>query len=81
MELVQDAEANLVKSKKLKRDEDEAENVPLTEETKANQTDDKEEKFEFSREPSLEALRQRAADFATERDWDQFHTPRNLLLG
>jgi hypothetical protein len=29
---------------------------------------------------SLEALRKRMADFAQERDWEQFHSPRNLLL-
>jgi dCTP diphosphatase len=29
---------------------------------------------------SLETLRKRMADFATERDWEQFHSPRNLLL-
>nr|CAB3486700.1 unnamed protein product [Digitaria exilis] len=29
---------------------------------------------------TLEELRQRMADFARERDWDQFHSPRNLLL-
>ncbi|CAN6244339.1 unnamed protein product [Urochloa humidicola] len=29
---------------------------------------------------SLEALRERMADFARERDWEQFHSPRNLLL-
>lgn len=29
---------------------------------------------------SLETLRKRMADFATERDWGQFHSPRNLLL-
>ena len=28
----------------------------------------------------VEALRLRIADFAMERDWDQFHTPRNILL-
>ena len=28
----------------------------------------------------VEALRLRIADFARERDWDQFHTPRNILL-
>jgi len=26
----------------------------------------------------IEALQQRLAEFARERDWDQFHTPRNL---
>ncbi|XP_060181451.1 uncharacterized protein LOC132611058 [Lycium barbarum] len=29
---------------------------------------------------SLEELKNKMADFAKERDWDQFHTPRNLLL-
>jgi hypothetical protein len=29
---------------------------------------------------SLEDLRQQMQQFATDRDWDQFHTPRNLLL-
>ncbi|XP_009608226.1 uncharacterized protein [Nicotiana tomentosiformis] len=29
---------------------------------------------------SLELLKEKMADFAKEREWDQFHTPRNLLL-
>jgi dCTP diphosphatase len=29
---------------------------------------------------SLEELRQRLARFATERDWDQFHSPKNLAM-
>ncbi|KAJ6849451.1 putative dCTP pyrophosphatase 1 [Iris pallida] len=29
---------------------------------------------------TLEGLRKKMADFAKERDWDQFHSPRNLLL-
>ena len=28
----------------------------------------------------LEALRQRLRDFAAERDWDQFHSPKNLAM-
>jgi len=28
----------------------------------------------------LEALRQRLADFAATRDWDQFHSPKNLAM-
>ncbi len=28
----------------------------------------------------LEALRQRLAAFAAERDWDQFHAPKNLAM-
>lgn len=29
---------------------------------------------------TLEDLRKKMAEFAKERDWDQFHSPRNLLL-
>jgi hypothetical protein len=29
---------------------------------------------------TLEELKKRMAEFAKERDWDQFHSPRNLLL-
>lgn len=29
---------------------------------------------------TLEELKNKMADFAMERDWDQFHSPRNLLL-
>uniref|UniRef100_A0A2N9IKI2 dCTP pyrophosphatase 1 n=1 Tax=Fagus sylvatica TaxID=28930 RepID=A0A2N9IKI2_FAGSY len=29
---------------------------------------------------TLEDLKERMAEFAKERDWDQFHSPRNLLL-
>ncbi|XP_069100480.1 dCTP pyrophosphatase 1 [Pleurodeles waltl] len=36
--------------------------------------------FTFSDSPSLEEIRQRQADFTDERDWNQFHKPRNLLL-
>uniref|UniRef100_A0A8C2W275 dCTP pyrophosphatase 1 n=2 Tax=Chinchilla lanigera TaxID=34839 RepID=A0A8C2W275_CHILA len=36
--------------------------------------------FRFSPEPTLEDIRRLHAEFAAERDWDQFHQPRNLLL-
>ncbi|XP_028371394.1 dCTP pyrophosphatase 1 [Phyllostomus discolor] len=36
--------------------------------------------FSFSPEPTLEDIRRLHAEFAAERDWDQFHKPRNLLL-
>ena len=36
--------------------------------------------FKFDESISLEKLRQLQGQFARERDWDQFHTPRNLLL-
>ena len=29
---------------------------------------------------TLKKLKNMMADFAKERDWDQFHSPRNLLL-
>ena len=29
---------------------------------------------------SLEALRSKLANFAAERDWDQFHAPKNLAM-
>jgi dCTP diphosphatase len=29
---------------------------------------------------ALEDLRKKMAEFARERDWEQFHSPRNLLL-
>ena len=31
-------------------------------------------------EDSLENLRQRVAEFAAVRDWDQFHSPKNLAM-
>ena len=31
-------------------------------------------------DPALEALTQRLREFAAERDWDQFHTPKNLAM-
>lgn len=31
-------------------------------------------------EDSLESLRQRLAKFASDRDWDQFHSPKNLSM-
>ena len=34
----------------------------------------------FSASPDLEAIRSQQAAFAEARDWDQFHTPRNLAL-
>lgn len=34
----------------------------------------------FSEEPNLEEIRKTVAEFAEQRNWTQFHTPRNLLL-
>lgn len=38
------------------------------------------DKKEFENTLTLEMLRKKQAEFSKERDWDQFHTPRNLLL-
>ncbi len=32
------------------------------------------------KDDTLEALRERVAQFAAERDWDQFHNPKNLAM-
>ncbi|KAK4341494.1 hypothetical protein RND71_039995 [Anisodus tanguticus] len=40
----------------------------------------KENEAEGSKGVNLEELKNKMADFAEERDWDLFHTPRNLLL-
>ncbi|XP_060064834.1 dCTP pyrophosphatase 1-like [Ylistrum balloti] len=38
------------------------------------------EGFKFSEEPSLEKIRELQSIFAKERNWEQYHTPRNILL-
>ena len=38
------------------------------------------EPFKFSTSPNLEDIRELHAEFSDERDWNKFHTPRNLLL-
>ena len=38
------------------------------------------EEFEFSESPSLEHLRSIQSKFVRDRNWNQFQTPRNLLL-
>lgn len=38
------------------------------------------ERFGFSKEPTFEEVRRLQAEFTDERDWNQFHQPRNLLL-
>eukprot|EP00105_Crassostrea_gigas_P025647 XP_011446282.1 PREDICTED: dCTP pyrophosphatase 1-like [Crassostrea gigas] len=38
------------------------------------------DEFRFSEDPSLEKIREMQAVFCRERNWDQFHTPRNVLL-
>ncbi|XP_068178475.1 glutamyl-tRNA(Gln) amidotransferase subunit B, mitochondrial [Antennarius striatus] len=38
------------------------------------------ERFRFSSQPTVEDIRRMQAEFTDERDWNQFHQPRNLLL-
>uniref|UniRef100_A0A3P9JHI1 dCTP pyrophosphatase 1 n=1 Tax=Oryzias latipes TaxID=8090 RepID=A0A3P9JHI1_ORYLA len=38
------------------------------------------QRFTFSPEPTMEDIRRMQAEFTDERDWNQFHQPRNLLL-
>ena len=38
------------------------------------------QRFSFSGQPTLEDIRRMQAEFTDERDWNQFHQPRNLLL-
>lgn len=38
------------------------------------------QRFSFSSEPTMEDIRRLQAEFTDERDWNQFHQPRNLLL-
>ncbi|XP_008285005.1 glutamyl-tRNA(Gln) amidotransferase subunit B, mitochondrial [Stegastes partitus] len=38
------------------------------------------QRFTFSSEPTVEDIRRMQAEFTDERDWNQFHQPRNLLL-
>lgn len=38
------------------------------------------DRFTFSPEPTVEDIRRMQAEFTDERDWNQFHQPRNLLL-
>ena len=35
---------------------------------------------EYNKISSLESLRERLRSFAAERDWDQYHTPKNLSM-
>lgn len=37
-------------------------------------------RFTFSPQPTIEDIRRLQAEFTDERDWNQFHQPRNLLL-
>lgn len=72
-------------AKKLKTEHSSVLTPKITDESseakkKPDQVED-DSSFEFSKEPSLEMLRRRTEEFALERNWLQYHTPRNLLLG
>ena len=56
----------------------------ITTEFIKNQDENKEnmqsDEFRFSESPSLERLRSIQTQFVNERNWQQFQTPRNILL-
>lgn len=37
--------------------------------------------FKFSENPSLVKMSEEALKFSVDRNWGQYHTPRNILLG
>jgi hypothetical protein len=37
--------------------------------------------FSFSSTPTIIELLEQQKEFCKERNWNQYHTPRNLLLG
>lgn len=54
--------------------------MDVKEEGNQAQECDNKRSFKFSNDLSLEEIRTIQADFCKQRDWDQFHSPRNLLL-
>ena len=76
--------ANEPKSKKLRSEEEVNNNDKQM--TDSNKTKDKtnghlnEDEFKFSESPSLEQIRGMHSKFCKDRNWDQFHKPRNVLL-
>lgn len=57
-----------------------AENTDSEEHVKQHGQQDPAERFHFTPEPSLEDIRRLQGEFSDERDWNQYHQPRNLLL-
>ena len=53
---------------------------PASSESRGEEGVDGGDGFSFSAGVSLEDLRREQATFAKEREWDQFHTPRNLAF-
>lgn len=49
-------------------------------EPKTPTKDDLKSKFTFTASPNLEEIRALVEKFCLDRNWSQFHTPRNLLL-
>ncbi|CAK9103573.1 unnamed protein product [Durusdinium trenchii] len=52
----------------------------LSEASRSKGAEEETSGIKFSEGISFEQLRQELAEFAKERDWDQFHQPRNLAL-
>ncbi|XP_041094705.1 glutamyl-tRNA(Gln) amidotransferase subunit B, mitochondrial isoform X1 [Polyodon spathula] len=58
---------------------DRAENQPNPKTPTENGTETP-ERISFSAKPTLEDIRRLQAEFTDERNWNQYHQPRNLLL-
>jgi len=52
----------------------------IADKTQNEQNGDVNKTFKFSENPTLEDIRAMQSKFAADRNWDQYHTPRNLLL-
>lgn len=50
-------------------------------ESESTSSPDDQTNFKFSSKPSLENIRSELEQFCKERNWEKYHTPRNLLLG
>ena len=74
-------EKNILKSIENSKDEACKENSTQHITKKETITATTAETFSFSQSPSLEEMRKKLEVFCSERNWEQFHTPRNLLLG
>ncbi len=74
-------EKNVLKSIENSTDENSKTQVIKKDKLKIESLESSNSTFSFSQSPSLEEIRQRVEKFCNDRNWQQFHTPRNLLLG
>ena len=73
LKALENTEINKENSAEISKKEKSAENT--------NEISRCEKNFSFTESPSLEEIRKRVETFCKDRNWEQYHTPRNLLLG